>query len=86
MKFKHTFQFLFVGLAGTACAGPDGPSQFDGFDEFVDSLMAEHGVPGVSFAAFDDRQVLYSHVAGYKNQETKEAVNQQTAFEAASSG
>lgn len=84
MKFRHLFRFVHVGLAGTACDGLYLPSQFDGFDVFVDSLMAEHGVPGLSFAAFDDKQVFYSHVAGYKNQETKEKVDPQTAFEAAS--
>ncbi|MCH7717206.1 MAG: beta-lactamase family protein, partial [Gemmatimonadetes bacterium] len=84
MKFRHLLRLVLVGLAGAACAELDRSSQFDGFDEFLDSLMAEHGVPGLSFAAFDDREVLYHHAAGYKNQETKEIVDTQTAFEAAS--
>ena len=84
MKFRHLLRLVLVGLVGAACAELDRSSQFDGFDEFLDSLMAEHGVPGLSFAAFDDREVLYHHAAGYKNQETKEIVDTQTAFEAAS--
>ena len=84
MQLRRFFLLFFVGLGGSSCVAGERTSQFDGLGEFLDSLMAEHGVPGVSFAAFDDKEVLYHHVAGYKNQETKATVDTQTAFEAAS--
>ena len=75
--------FLVVGI-GTSCVPANRASTFAGLDQFLDSLAIEYGIPGYAFAAFDDREILHQRVAGYKNQDTKEAVDAETVFEAAS--
>ena len=75
--------FSVVGI-GTSCVPANRASTFAGLDQFLDSLAIEYGVPGYAFAAFDDREILHQRVAGYKNQDTKEAVDAETVFEAAS--
>ena len=74
--------FLAIG-SGVSCE-TGRASVFAGLDESLDSLAAEHGVPGYAFAAFDAQGILHERVAGYKSQDTKEAVDAETAFEAAS--
>lgn len=46
--------------------------------------MVEHGVPGFGFALFDDSGLLYEHIGRVKSQTTLEAIDTNTAFEAAS--
>jgi CubicO group peptidase (beta-lactamase class C family) len=51
---------------------------------FLDSVIVAEGVPGASFAIFDDEGVLFEHVSGVKNGRTREPVDRETVFEAAS--
>ncbi|MEJ2203907.1 MAG: serine hydrolase [Gemmatimonadota bacterium] len=46
--------------------------------------MVSEGVPGISFAVFNDESILYEHVGGVKNRQTGEPVDPETVFEAAS--
>lgn len=73
-----------VFAIGASCVPASPAPNFEGLDTFLDSLAAAHGIPGYAFAAFDDQNVLHERIAGYKNQDTKEAVGAETVFEAAS--
>lgn len=84
MISRGSVSFFLVLTLGASCSPADRSSSFAGLDEFLDGVAVEKGVPGYSFAVFDDRQILYRRAAGYKNQETKEAVDSETVFEAAS--
>jgi CubicO group peptidase (beta-lactamase class C family) len=46
--------------------------------------MLAEGVPGISFAFFNREGVLWEHVSGIKNMQTRELVGPETVFEAAS--
>lgn len=48
------------------------------------ALMRERGVPGVSFAIVSDGRLLWQRAFGVKDAITREPVDEQTAFEAAS--
>jgi CubicO group peptidase (beta-lactamase class C family) len=50
----------------------------------IPNLMAQGDIPGLSIAVIRDAEVIWSHGFGVKNSETKEAVNDDTVFEAAS--
>jgi len=73
-----------LALATSACASQGPASEFEDLGPFLDSLMAEHGIPGAQFALFNDSGLLYEHVAGVKSQATLEPIDSETAFEAAS--
>ena len=78
---------LVLGLIGsitTSCNPTDQHTSFTGLDSFLDSLITAHQVPGISFAVFNDREIVFEHVSGLKSQETKDPVDAQTTFEAAS--
>ena len=84
MKFRF-FALLLLPLAiVVSCLPTNRTSRFADLDQVLDDLATEHGVPGYSFALFDDREILYQRVAGHKNEETEEAVDAATVFEAAS--
>jgi len=53
-------------------------------DNFIKKTMKSTGVPGLSIALINDKQVIYHRAFGITNIDTKVAVNQQTIFEAAS--
>ncbi len=59
-------------------------AEFDALGLFLDSLALEHRVPGLGFALFDASGLLYEHVSGVKSQATREPIDSNTAFEAAS--
>ncbi len=84
MNLKQLFLLLILGSVSSACAAPNRSAEFDALGLFVDSLILEHGVPGVAFAVFDDGGLLYEHVGGLKSQATLEPIDTETAFEAAS--
>src|SRR5215813_1525792 len=50
----------------------------------VPQLMKESDVPGLSMALVRDGEIAWVHAFGVKNSETKEAVTDDTVFEAAS--
>lgn len=60
------------------------PPPLEALGPFLDSLMTAEGVPGISFAVFDDQGVLYLHEGGVRNRATGGAVSRETVFEAAS--
>jgi len=67
-----------------SCGGPESSTDYEPLGPFLDSLMVETGVPGIEFAVFSDSGLLYEHVSGVKDVNTPEAVDSETAFEAAS--
>jgi CubicO group peptidase (beta-lactamase class C family) len=68
----------------TTAASQRSPTEHDALGPFLDSLMVDAEIPGISFALFDDRGILFEHVGGVKSQGTGEAIGPQTVFEAAS--
>jgi CubicO group peptidase (beta-lactamase class C family) len=84
MKIRQLFFLLVLGSISSSCADLDRSAEFDSLGTFLDSLILEHGVPGVDFAVFDDGGLLYEHVGGVKSQTTLEPIDTNTAFEAAS--
>ncbi|OJJ20635.1 hypothetical protein BKI52_18285 [marine bacterium AO1-C] len=53
-------------------------------DDFIKKTMKSVGMPGLSIAIINDKQVAYHRTFGVTNINTKVAVNQETMFEAAS--
>ena len=84
MNMKQLFLLLVLGSVSSSCSNPNRSAEFDALGLFLDSLILEHGVPGVGFAVFDDGGLLYEHVGGFKSQATLEPIDTRTAFEAAS--
>ena len=64
MKMTRLFLLLVLGAIASSCAQPDRSTEVDALGPFLDRLMVEHGVPGVSFAVFDDGGLLYEHLGG----------------------
>ena len=83
MNLRHGLVFPFLAFSWS-CTDPAPRAEFDALGLFVDSLMADHGVPGVGFAVFDDGGLLYEHVSGLKSQAADDRIGAETAFEAAS--
>lgn len=50
----------------------------------IDAYMQYYGIPGVSLALIKDGTLFYHNTYGYKNNSTKEPVDEKTLFEAAS--
>jgi CubicO group peptidase (beta-lactamase class C family) len=75
---------LLLATMTASCGGTGNPTDFAPLAPFLDSLMSEAGVPGIEFAVFDDSGLLFEHVSGFKDVTTEEAVDSETAFEAAS--
>ena len=77
--------FLVVVYAITTPGVTDAQPRLDhNIGAFLDSLIIEHNIPGLSFAVFNDHEILFEHTAGIKNQNTKEPIDAETTFEAAS--
>lgn len=77
--------FAALGAASAlACRSSRELPVLEGLDRFLDSVAVADGIPGYSFAAFDDRGVLYERVGGVKDRNTGEPVDAETVFEAAS--
>lgn len=74
---------LVLTLLVALSAGP-AAAQHEALGPFLDSLMVEHGVPGLAFALFDDGGVRSVHRAGVKDRVAGGAVGPETVFEAAS--
>lgn len=53
-------------------------------DQFLAKQMDSLGIPGLSFALINNGKVVYHRAIGVSNMETKEKVNDQSIFEAAS--
>lgn len=64
--------------------GAQAPTRFNELGQFLDSLMVTEAVPGISFAVFNDEQILYAHISGVRSRSTNEPVTPETVFEAAS--
>lgn len=76
---------LALCLAQPSSAVSQRPSfEPDALGPFLDSIMADAGIPGISFALFDDRGILFEHVSGVKSQSSGEAIGTETVLEAAS--
>jgi CubicO group peptidase (beta-lactamase class C family) len=75
---------LVLAPVWSACLPPEPGSEFESLGSVLDALMAEHRVPGVGFAVFDDSGLLFEHVAGVKRRATTDAIDVNTVFEAAS--
>jgi CubicO group peptidase (beta-lactamase class C family) len=54
------------------------------FDEGIEKMLDETGIPGVSLAIIEDNKIVYTNVYGYKKSDKKEKINSNTVFEAAS--
>ena len=80
---KQLLLSLVLVSVSSACGRANRSAEFDALGLFVDSLILEHGVPGVGFAVFDDGGVLYEHVGGVKSETTLEPIDAGTAFAAA---
>lgn len=74
----------FAAFSTVACGGAARASLPEDLDGFLDSVAVATGVPGYTFAAFDDRGILHHHLAGLKSAGTDEPVDAETVFEAAS--
>src|SRR5690349_1724041 len=53
-------------------------------DKFIKTTMDSLQIPGLSIAIINDAEVVYHRLFGVKNIETKEPVDNETIFEAAS--
>ncbi|MEX0290691.1 MAG: serine hydrolase [Flavobacteriaceae bacterium] len=53
-------------------------------DEFIETYRKYYNIPGVSLALIKDGKIAYHKTYGFKNTQTKEAVDEKTLFEAAS--
>lgn len=70
--------------ASQAQTTPTPSRTFEAFGPFLDSLMLDADVPGISFAVFDDSGVVYEYVSGTKSRPDGAPVDRNTTFEAAS--
>lgn len=61
-----------------------GKEQEKQMDQYVESYRKFYNIPGVSLALIKDGKVVYHKTYGVKNTKTKELVNENTLFEAAS--
>ena len=84
MSMRRLVLLLSSATVLSCAYGAPEPARFDGLGAFLDSLMLEHDVPGVSFAVFDDGGQLYEYVGGLKSQDAPDPIERGTAFEAAS--
>ena len=80
---------LFISLLGQLPSRQMQGKQVDleritRLEKDIPLLMAEGDIPGLSIALVRDNVVAWSHAFGVKNSETKELVNNDTVFEAAS--
>ena len=73
--------FLFVALAGPAWAAPP-----RGFEQRVEELRTEFGIPGVSIAIVEDDQATLARGWGVREIGTNAPVNAQTIFPTGSTG
>jgi len=66
--------------------GNGGTNKFDvsSFESFVNSLMEEHGVPGLCVGVVSDGQVVYCKGFGYRDLDEKLPVTENTVFGIAS--
>ena len=56
----------------------------DRLNKIVEEYRAYYGIPGISLGLIKDGKLFYHKTYGYKNSSTKEPVDDQTLFEAAS--
>ncbi|MEL7003294.1 MAG: serine hydrolase [Bacteroidota bacterium] len=59
-------------------------SEITKFDQKVQELMSNVGIPGLSIAVIDNNQVVYSNGYGYKELGSEEKVDNKTIFEGCS--
>lgn len=57
---------------------------FAEMDEFLKTQMDSIGIPGLSFAIVNDKQIMYHRTLGVSNIETKQKVTNETLFDGAS--
>ena len=81
---KYPLALAILGASASVAANPGQSGDYNDLGRFLDGLMIEHEVPGVSFALFNDAGILYQFVGGSKSTTTLEPVDAETAFEAAS--
>jgi CubicO group peptidase (beta-lactamase class C family) len=86
---------LIIFLLLVCCAGASGQSprsfvvngkriESDTFNARVTQMMNDVGVPGLSLAVIGDGRIAYYQTFGYKRLDTRERVDSNTIFEAAS--
>lgn len=84
---------LFVGIALCSALKAQQPASFvsnhhrvyaTAFDNEINKMMLEVGVPGSSIAIIEDNRVAYAKSYGYKQLENKNLVDNATVFEACS--
>lgn len=86
MKFR--FITILTILFCSFIYAQDHKTDFDklkDLDVFIDSLLVQWDVPGLSIAVVSEDTTIYSKGFGIKNVETKERVNDSTLFSIASS-
>src|SRR5262249_49289907 len=73
------------GLIGSdGVLGRPGPINPDELDRFVRAYLEYYKIPGISIAVIKDFEVVYHRGFGVKNTATREPVDDDTVFEAAS--
>ncbi|TBW26546.1 serine hydrolase [Gramella sp. KN1008] len=72
-----------IGLRGLLTKGSIQNNHKE-LDKFINSYLEYYNIPGVSLAIIENDEVAYYKTYGYKNLYTKEPVNKDTRFEAAS--
>lgn len=91
MHFLTGWILCFV-LATSACNGQVNTIQVlngasisvDDMDRFIDEQMTALNMPGLSIAVINDAEVVYHRTLGVRHNDTKEPIDDQTIFEAAS--
>jgi CubicO group peptidase (beta-lactamase class C family) len=71
---------LLVLLIQISCGQAEQPA----IDVFFDQLIGKHGIPGLSVAIVDNGQVTYLSGHGIRSNDTKQPLDNQTVFSAAS--
>jgi CubicO group peptidase (beta-lactamase class C family) len=81
LKFFPVFMvLLFLGGALTAQTKSDDLAKLKGFESFVNSVLAEHKVPGVAVAVVKDGKLLYAQGFGYRDVQAGLKVTPHTLF------
>ena len=83
---------VFVGMTTPACSGQVNTVQtlsgesvlVSELDQFLAEQMEALNMPGLSIAIINDAKIVYHRTLGVRNVDSKEAVDNQTFFEAAS--
>ncbi len=67
-------------LAAAGLAGSEGQAPLEGIDGYIEEVMQEWKVPGLSVAAVHEGRIVISKGYGYRNLENRKPVTQNTLF------